>query len=106
MNVRIGNGSEIRMENQDTRASNYRLALFDYQPLAPNVAHVARLRLDPIMYRLTMDGKLLAQGEHHVTFCRAYLALAMSGNPGVPDVWRISRLTARAAPGRSDGTAP
>lgn len=95
LHVRIGNGSRIRMENQETRLSHYVKGLFDYQAIEPNRPHVARLRLDRKAYALEIDGHLMAQGTHGVSFSRGFLNLSMSGNPGVPEVWCVGSLTVR-----------
>jgi len=98
LNVRIDNGNQIRMENGQTAASNYQIAIFDYKPLEPNVWHIMKLRLDKEHYRLEMDGELVSDGLHDLTFSRSDIALVMSsGHRGHGDVWKVDYLRIRPA---------
>jgi hypothetical protein len=98
LNIRINYGSQIRLENGETPPSNYQKALFDYHPLEPNVWHTAKLRLDVNSYRLEIDGKVLGQGPHRMTFIRGKLILSMYTAP-VPqgNVFRMDYIRIRPA---------
>ena len=98
LNVRVNYGRQIRLENGETPPSNYQKALFDYQPIEPNVWHTATLRLDVCTYRLSVDGKVLDEGLHRVSFTRGKLGLSMYTAPvSQGNAFIVDYLTVRRA---------
>jgi hypothetical protein len=96
LNVRLDNGSQLRMENGETAASGFVKALFDYRPIQTDVPHVMKLYLDAERYRLEIDGALYGEGYHDLPYTCGPLRLWMfSGHKGHGDAWGVDYVRIR-----------
>ncbi|NLC59513.1 MAG: hypothetical protein GX774_21965 [Armatimonadetes bacterium] len=98
LSFRVDPGIRLRLENADTRASNYQYALTPYADFATNVPHTARLILSGERFLLEVDGQKLGEGPHDLGFTQATLTLGVyTGHYGHGDVVWWDDLTVRPA---------
>ena len=77
----------IRVENQESPATNWQYTLTTWKQFDSSKPHHLKLRLDQLNYRLELDGELVGEGPHGCDFGVAYFSpLLSSGHMGHGDV--------------------